>query len=179
MPVQRQALHVRRNLFCMKPSEGVSWKDLKENVYFLDGSLRDIYVRNITIESWRRWAEFVNSNYRVEFEVYGSSQTSPLSAIDIEVVKQKWDGLEEESANATIYLGSIQLKSYFFTNDELDNDLTPKEFTSIEDHKALISYLSKISKLLEREVLITEEDYGHANVLVKVNGDKVFYPWCK
>jgi hypothetical protein len=45
----------------------LSWENLKNKVYFLNGSLRDIYVRDTTKEDWQKWSDFVNANYKTSF----------------------------------------------------------------------------------------------------------------
>lgn len=49
------------------PIETVSWEQLQQYVYEGDGSWRDIYVLDATRADWKIWADFVNANYRVEF----------------------------------------------------------------------------------------------------------------
>jgi hypothetical protein len=45
----------------------MNWKRLKEEVYFEDGSLRDIYIFDTSIEDWKKWVDLVNREYRVSF----------------------------------------------------------------------------------------------------------------
>jgi hypothetical protein len=48
----------------------MEWKELKEKVYYLDGSLRDIYIHNTTKEDWKIWADFVNEHYRISHHFF-------------------------------------------------------------------------------------------------------------
>ena len=43
------------------------WHELKEKIYFEDGSLRDIYAFDINLRDWEKWVAFVNQNFQVEF----------------------------------------------------------------------------------------------------------------
>ena len=49
------------------PIAAVSWAELQQHVYLIDGSWRDVYVLNASRADWKIWAEFVNANYPVEF----------------------------------------------------------------------------------------------------------------
>jgi hypothetical protein len=42
-----------------------SWEKIKENIYFLDGSLRDIYKNETTENDWKKWIDYVNKNYKI------------------------------------------------------------------------------------------------------------------
>lgn len=67
-----------------------NWHELKENIYFEDGSFRDIYVFDINLEEWKKWVNFVNQNYEIEF-AYGETEQR-TSSIDFSAVKKFWNG---------------------------------------------------------------------------------------
>lgn len=61
---------------------------------------------------------------------------------------------------------------YFFMEQEIDNDISPKEFTSIENHNALMSYLTDISIILNKKVFITQEMRSN-EPLLEVDGNEI------
>lgn len=154
----------------------MEWKNLKEKVYYEDGgSLRDIYVFETTIEDWERWIDLVNQNYRVEF--YNGFTEEKSDQIDVGVVKQYWEGKTEMSNWATIFIYNFQIKCYFFISQEIENDISPKEFLSIEDHLHLMEYLKAVSGCLNKKVFLTEENYQKEYIkeatLIEVEKEKV------
>jgi len=48
------------------PNLNMNWQTIKDKIYYGDGTLRDIYVLNISKEDWAKWIQFVNQNCRVE-----------------------------------------------------------------------------------------------------------------
>ena len=134
------------------------WEFLKNNVYYADGSLRDIYVRNTTKEDWILWAEVVNKNYKTS---YFSGETGlTTDKIDIYDVFEYWDGVRDTISDGTVFLGDIIVKTYFGSPDEIENDITPTEINALEDHLMLIDYLETISKILNKRVVLTPENYS-------------------
>lgn len=132
------------------------WKELKNQIYFEDGTLRDIYVLNTNIEDWEKWVDMVNKKYRVEF--WDGKTDLKIDRIDFVTVKEYWDlNGQRETITATIYLGSITVNCHFFDDSEIENDIDPREFKSEDDHIKLIHYLNDISISLGREVIVTDE----------------------
>lgn len=121
----------------------MDWAVLKDKVYFNDGSLRDIYVRDVNEDDWRKWIDFVNGNYIVSFKIYEGEEVAPK--IEFDRVLQFWNGDRDSGAMATIFVGRAKVNTFFFENGELDNDITPTEFLSIDDHNLLMNYLKAIS----------------------------------
>jgi len=33
----------------------MAWENIKQNIYYSDGSLRDIYILNSTRADWKKW----------------------------------------------------------------------------------------------------------------------------
>lgn len=162
----------------MKQYLSVSWTELKSEVYFEDGSLRDIYVRDVSVADWRKWVDFVNSHYPVVFKVDFNGSES--ATIDFDYVLRYWQGLEEECPSAQILLDGIIIATYFLDDGELENDITPTEVRSEQGHRCLLEYLTAVSKLLGRPVeLCHENSRPGTGLLLLADGLLVTYPWRK
>lgn len=133
----------------------ISWEELKERLYFEDGTLRDIYVFGVTRGDWADWVDIVNANYEVAFAV---GDEAPRPRIDFEAVKDYWTGRSENSLLATVKLGKVLVNCHFFTPDDFESDLDPREFTGPEDHARLVEYLQQLAAIFDRKVLLSEED---------------------
>ena len=134
-----------------------NWELLKENIYYRDGSLRDIYIRNTTKEDWKLWSEMVNSTYKITF--FSGERNLSTDKIDIYEVYDYWDGKSDLCLTATILIGNIVVKAHFFSEEEIENDITPSDINSHDDHLLLVNYLRAISTALGKKVVLTPENY--------------------
>ena len=149
----------------------MDWTKLKTLVYFEDGSLRDIYVRRMTVDNWQRWIEHTNSNCIVQFMLNAAYRGHE---IDFTAVSKYWrqPGSEFPSANLTI--GNLVLQVYFGDESELELDLSPKDVTTIDDHRTLMDYLISVSNLLQKNVELTMENPAAVNeVLLSIRFGEV------
>ncbi|CAA9286072.1 MAG: hypothetical protein AVDCRST_MAG56-4137 [uncultured Cytophagales bacterium] len=134
----------------------MDWNTLKEQVYCEDGSLRDIYVLDTSMEDWRKWTELVNGKYKVRF--FNGNTEHAMDAIDFEMVKASWTGEVEAGSNAIITVGAFEVNCHFFVPEELENDIHPESFRSMDDHNQLMEYLAAVSNHLDKKVLLTAEN---------------------
>ena len=147
-----------------------NWQELKENIYFEDGSLRDICVFHTKIEDWQKWASFVNEDYRVLFNNYASPTTK--EQIDLKEVVNYWNGIQEECLTASFFLNTIKVNTHFFDDSFIENDITPNDIKSINDHHNLMIYMKGLSKALNKEVVLTAENSPEI-VLISVFNDGI------
>ena len=151
----------------------MNWKEIQESVYYLDGSLRDIYVQNVTKDDWLTWINFVNKNYQLSMKVHETDEI--YNKINNELILDYWHGKYENCSTASIFLDGIKINTHFFSSLEIENDITPLEINSIEDHQKLLNYLIDISKILKKTIILTAENSPEI-ILIQVNGDKISYP---
>ncbi len=148
----------------------VDWRELKEKIYFEDGSYRDIYVLDVTLQQWGRWADFVNQNYEIEF-VYRETEQK-TSSINFAAVQKLWNGDDEFRILATVKINGININCHFFSPDEFENDILPKEIDSFEAHELLMKYLKDVSRIFDKNVLLTDENAPEF-VLLEISDSKV------
>ena len=132
------------------------WYTIKEEIYYYDGSWRDIYVLDTTRDDWAKWIELINKKYVVEF--YNGRTQRTETAINKQMVFDYWERKTDLSNDAVIRIGGITLKCHFFISKEIENDFDPSEIETIEDHNRVMSYLTDVSKLLSKTVLLTAEN---------------------
>ncbi|WP_293304826.1 hypothetical protein [Pedobacter sp. UBA5917] len=150
----------------------MNWETLRKKIYYIDGSLRDIYVKNTNIEDWEKWIDLINTGYKVAF--YNGQSGETESQIDKSTVFDYWNGKSDLLSGVTIHLEGILIKCHFFGGDEIENDITPLEINSIEDHNRLVSYLKDVSVCLGKEVMLTPENYlDYERKLIVVNGNDI------
>lgn len=156
--------------------ELIDWQYLEKEIYFSDGSLRDILVLDASRSDWQKWMSFINENFETKFSYFNEDGELMNSNQIIEkYVFDYWDNVSEYVVNATISMDDIILKCYFFTEQEIENDIAPKEIKGLNHHNQLVDYLIGVSNLLNKEVILTTENYStDYNKLIIVNNDRVF-----
>ena len=140
-------------------------------MYRLDGSWRDIYVLNATRDDWKKWSEYVSTNYKVSWYAEDYNNGLASDRIDSWFIDYRWDS-EHYVTTASVYLNRVQINCHFFIESQIENDIDPKELESIDDHNRVVNYMKSLSKLLDKEVILTEENNQEA-VWIRVNGDDV------
>jgi hypothetical protein len=134
----------------------MNWIDLKNNIYYCDGSLRDIYILDINKSDWKKWVDYVNNNYKVIW--FNGLLSKDENQINFSVIDDYWEGKHDLCSTAKICINDFQINTHFFDDSEIENDIDPREFNSIDDHNKLIKYLIDLSTLLDKEIILTPEN---------------------
>ena len=143
----------------------MNWADLKDKIYYWDGSWRDIYVLHTSRADWKIWVDYVNKNYRIGW--HNAKADKDENQIDFGVIKEYWSGNHDLCSTANVFIDKIQINAHFFDDNEMENDIDPREFNSMEDHNKLIKYMVDLSTLLDKEIILTPEN-EHETILFKV-----------
>lgn len=130
-----------------------NWDDIKW-IFKPDGTLRDIYVHDVTISDWELLIDFLNLNYTIRFGEDEAPQ------IDKEYVIQY---LGDEMGNMDcktlkIDFNGINIHCHFFLSNEIEFDVDPKEFNTIKDFETIERFMVSVGKILQRQVTLTAEN---------------------
>jgi len=128
-----------------------NWTDIKW-IFEQDGSLRDIYVQDISLQEWEKLIDHLNDNFSLTY----SDKHKIDKKYVIEYLKDK--RVKMESKFLTIHLGQIQVKCYFFLAEQIEFDIDPKEINSIKDFEVIESFMTSISEILQEQVTLTAEN---------------------
>src|ERR1700743_2724377 len=104
----------------------MNWQQLRNNIYYLDGSLRDIYVHGTTKDDWVKWVDFVNQNYKVSFNPVGTNAVENKINVN-KAFENCFNSEEDDCSIATVFIDDILIQIYFFVSEEIENDITPVE----------------------------------------------------
>ncbi len=149
----------------------MKWKEIQEKLYYLDGSLRDIYVKETNIEDNQKWINYVNSNFRIE--CFNETENKVEKKIDFNLVKRFWERDLEYVVCGKVFIDeNIQINNHFFCYSEIENDIDPREIKTIEDHNGIVDYMKKISNLLNKSVILTPENTPEI-ILMKIENDLI------
>ncbi|MBC7382103.1 MAG: hypothetical protein H7296_03805, partial [Bacteroidia bacterium] len=130
-----------------------NWNDIKW-IFEPDGSLRDIYVQDVTIFDWEKLIDFLNSNYKIKFGEEENKQIDKEYAIKY----LKDETGEMESKALKIDFNEINFHCYFFLPDQIEFDIDPKKIKTINDFESIEKFMVSISKTLKNQVSLTEEN---------------------
>jgi len=128
----------------------MDWQDCRK-AFYVDGSLRDIYVQDTTVADWDVFLDAVSSKITATF-VDGEPHPLPTQASEI---FERSDG---ESFLLEINLGQVKMNSHFFTEEEIELDIDPSDVTSQTELDAIVDVLAVIGRALGRDVILTDEN---------------------
>jgi len=152
----------------------MTWNELKRKVYYEDGSLRDIFVLHADRQDWKKWIDYVNENYRIEW--YNGNTDKYEDKINVCVIEGHWNREHDLSSIASVFVDAIMINAYFADDSEIENDINPKEFNSPEDHEKLMRFMSDIARILDKDVILTPENEKET-ILIKIDkgGNRHYY----
>lgn len=150
----------------------MNWTEIKKEIYYCDGSLRDIYVLQTSFEENEKWVNLVNELYNVKW--FNGLAKTDEQKINFEVVGGYLKGEHDLCSSASVFIDKIQINNHFFLDNEIENDISPKEINTIQDHEKIIKYMTDISILLDKPVILTPEN-EQKTVLILVTKNKIEY----
>lgn len=123
-----------------------------QDIFYIDGSLRDIYVLGTSEQDWQILLDFLRtSSYPLEFLVGGEHQPLPEQVGDIFVMEI------EVGVSLNIDEEHLALHCHFFTREEIEFDLDPKDFQNEQQVSRLLDFIRAIGQLLNKAVVLTPE----------------------
>ncbi len=127
----------------------MEWDDCRD-AFHADGSLRDIYVLNTTTEDWRR---LFDAFLQYERTLYCDGDPTTM----IEDPATIFEGCSEHHYLLKVLVRGVALHCHFFTIEEIEIDVDPKEINSQRDLDAVLDAMGSIGRALARPVILTEE----------------------
>jgi len=131
----------------------MNWNQYKKEFEW-DGSYRDLYILDTDLSHWQRVINFLRgSEYRITFKV--DNEVAALPEDVAEIFRKR----NETSILLTIEVDGIFINCHFFTEDEIEFDIDPREIKNEEKLNQLFEFMKKTGGLLEKEVRLTPENY--------------------
>jgi hypothetical protein len=131
----------------------VSYKD----AFYIDGSLRDIYVLGTDEQDWQKLLTFLRTGpYSIEFTFDGQPISLPEQVETIFALRS------EHGIELHIDKEHLVLNCFFFTDEEIEFDLDPHDYPADEFGEQqiarLLDLMRTIGKLLNKAVILTPEN---------------------
>ena len=147
-----------------------NWNDIKW-IFEPDGSLRDIYVQDVTISDWEKTIDLLNLNYNLTFGPQDNGEA--ITQIDKLYIVNCLTSQSNEIAikSASIDLQGILVKCHFFLLDQIEFDIDPNSIMSIHDFEKIENFMISISMVLKTQVTLTAENRPEFP-LIKIDTEK-------
>ena len=136
-----------------------NWDEIKW-IFEPDGSLIDIYVQNVKIEDWIILINYLNANHIVKYGPLGENKETNKIDLDylIHLLNDKTGELELKIVS--IIIDDIIINLHFFSIDEIEFDIDPKEIYSFDNYNKILDFMNKVSELLNKPLILSGENYS-------------------
>ena len=131
----------------------LTWEQCRAD-FDADGSLRDIFVLDTTIDQWRSVYVMLSTNYSCSFEVDGVPRVLPLLVDEMFAIRRA-----ESKPILTIRAGNVTVACHFFSEKEIELSLDPAEVTSQVELDPLLAFLKQIGDLCKKPITVHRENY--------------------
>jgi len=144
----------------------MEWSVIKEDLYYEDGSLRDIITDNdeMSLEKWKLLCDFLQENYDLQVFCDGNKVEDKFGYSLVE--KMIYDG--NHFYIASFYVCNIGLTLYFsFGSQHLEFDFFPNQVDSLDKHDGIANFMIQLANILQINIKMTGENCPN-NYLLKV-----------
>lgn len=156
----------------------LDWQIMHYRIYHNDGSYRDIYAENTSIEDYAKYIEFLNANFKIIWKIHDESEIT-YDSINFERIKEMWQNPNLARSTAQIHLNNIIIHDHFFDPSEIENDIDPGDIKTIDDHHLIIDYMKKISDIMNKNVILCPENTKESPLITVSNQQVTYYSFDK
>ncbi|PTT15803.1 hypothetical protein DBR27_03175, partial [Flavobacterium sp. HMWF030] len=134
-----------------------NWDEIKW-IFEPDGSLIDIYAQNVKIEDWIILINYLNANHIVKYGPLGENKETSKIDLDYLIHFLNDKSGELELKIVSIIIDDIIINLHFFSIDEIEFDIDPKEIYSFDNYNKILDFMNKVSELLNKPLILTGEN---------------------
>lgn len=141
------------------------WENVAREFTF-DGTWRDIYVLNTDISAWQQVLDELRAG-PYELKYFRDGVLSELPHVMHKTLSD-WgtcDGL------LSAFFAGIQANCHFFTTDEIEFDIDPREVRGQEQLDAIFEFMQMLSRVTGKAAILTEEN-GPERVIFRSHPDR-------
>jgi hypothetical protein len=129
----------------------MNWEQYQKEFEW-DGSLRDIYIFKTSLDDWQKLLDYIRAcRYTSEYKIDGDAVALPERAATI---------FECENSRSLLSgnVGNLVLYCHFFTVDEIEFDLDPREVKVERDLEELFDFLRRLCRISNKQTVLTPEN---------------------
>jgi len=117
-----------------------------------DGSFRDIYVFGTNLKEWQKLLDFIRTGrYTFEYKLDDNTVDLPKLAATI-FESEDFRGL------LSVKVGNLLLNCHFFTTNEIEFDLDPREVEGEKELSELFDFLRRLCWISNKQTVLTPEN---------------------
>jgi hypothetical protein len=120
-----------------------------------DGGLRDICVLGIAVDDWQAVLQTVVSSYQTQF-VLGEVQISLLPT-----AREIFGIHLDDYKLLKVFVAEMTVNCHFFSDNEIDFDLDPREVTTAAHFFAVLDFMRLIGETCQKKVHLSHEADWH------------------
>ncbi len=123
-------------------------------IFEKDGSLREIYVLDTTIDDWQKLLDFLHANdFETEFYI-GRQKQHKLTRNAANL----FDDERQISRLVRVIIGNAALHSHCFTKGQIEFDVDPREINDEQTAKTVLQFMKRVGQYLKMPVRLTPEN---------------------
>ena len=126
------------------------------DLWCIDGSLRDVYVFNTAIGDWDKMLTLARA-HPYEYLRDGSAHELPTA-------KALFQN-REHSHWLSVKAGKVSLNCHFFTQEEIELNIDPREVAGSEEHISALQFIEQLAEVTQKDVVVTAENCREATLL--------------
>ncbi len=150
----RRTWHKSYSLTCVgvPALDGIDW-DIVAQEFAFDGSWRDIYVFDTDLQAWQHVLDRLRqAPYELLYQSAGASTDMPTAATDA------FPAEGEDTRMLSVYFAGVQANCHFFTRDEIEFDIDPREVQGQSQLDALLAFMHLLCDATGRDAVLTPEN---------------------
>lgn len=137
----------------------LQWESVRRDFSF-DGSWRDVCVREAGLDMWRAGIEALRAaGFVGRYQVGDTRADFPA---DVAAAFGS-----ESGATFIVHAGTVELRCHFFTLDEIEFDLDPRDIKGQCELDALLHFMRVLAAEARADVFLTAEN-GHDRGYIRV-----------
>ena len=128
--------------------------------FYVDGSLRDIYVHDVSVVDWEVVIATVRAHYPSSFMQDDAERPFPPT------VAALFDETRSSLARLTLNVGGVAIACHFFSPDQIEFDVLPDDVQEPSRVAATLDFLRLVARATGRPAELTDEG-APAHVLIR------------
>jgi hypothetical protein len=130
----------------------LAWESVAQEFAF-DGSLRDIYVFDVGLPAWQRVLDRLR---QAEYELiyHRGDDVSELPPAAADALPPN----DEDARMLSVKFYGILANCHFFTRDEIEFDIDPREIEGQRQLDALLAFMRLLSDATGKDAVLTPEN---------------------
>ena len=137
----------------------ITWSEVKPE-FDWDGSLRDIYILATIVNDWRAIYTVLKQFPHTELILDGKLASLPIDCADIFAARS------EMGPMLSVKLGAVTAVFHFFTEEEIECDIDPREIKSQVELDALLAFMKMIGDSVGKQAILTPENFRESAIFL-------------